>query len=206
MRDEGGDQRMAASPPDAGPVWVRLGGGTHPQKKSMATSPARRMAKRMERMVVMAIMPALCPLPVVEMALVGLAGERAGGEGAAAGIHQGHTPRRGSGGRDGGRCVRVCHHTVPPYGSQTRGTALPQFPQLLTGAQTTVAHHSAPWDHPTRPGPPHNPPRRLWGRTSTPAAVPALSVIGADQSVSATGTEPSRARNFTLRWEGRLVP
>lgn len=81
VRDEGGDQRMAASPSD-GSAWVGLGGGTHPQKKSMATSPARRMAKRMERMVVMAIMSALCPLPVVEMVLVGLAGDRAGGEGA----------------------------------------------------------------------------------------------------------------------------
>lgn len=157
VRDEGGDQRMAASPSDCS-AWVGLGGGTHPQKKSMATSPARRMAKRMERMVVMAIMPGLCPLPVAEMVLLGLAGERAGGEGAAAGIH----PRSGSGGRDGGRCVCVCHHTVPPYRSETRGTALPHFPQMLTGAKPTVAHHSAPWDHATRPGPPHIPPRRLW--------------------------------------------
>lgn len=37
------------------------------------------------------------------------------------------------------------------------------------------------------------------------AAVPSLSVIGIDQRVSALGTEPSRARNFTLRWEGRLL-
>lgn len=61
------------------------------------------------------------------------------------------------------------------------------------------------------PGPPHVPPTLCGcgmgarGRTSTPAAVPVLRVMGSDQRVCATGTEPFRERNFTLGWEGRLA-
>lgn len=158
VRDEGGDQGMAASPSDAAPacpaLWVGLGGGTHPQKTSMATSPARRMAKRMEKMVVMAIMPALCPLSVVEMLLGDLAGERAGGEGAGCrdkhpGVAQGVWMGDGV-----FVCANtMCHHTVPPYTSETRGRALPQFPQLLIG--TLTPNHSCLAFSPL--GPPHTP-------------------------------------------------
>lgn len=168
MRDEGGDQGVTASPSDAGPAcsapWVGLGVGTHFQKMSMATSPARRMAKRMERMVVMAIMLALCPLPVVEMVLGDLAVERAGGEGAGCRDAQ-PGAAQGVGMVTVGSCVPTQHAiTVPPYTSQTRGTALPQFPQLLTEALTP--NHCCSAFSPL--GPPHMPkstpypPRGLW--------------------------------------------
>lgn len=124
-------------------------------------------------MVVMAIMPALCPLRVVEMVLGDLAGERAGGEGAGwRDTHPGVAPGVRMG--DGvfvcaNRAITRCHRTrvrpaTEPYLS---------FPIYLQepSPQTTVAQHSAPWDHPTRPGPPHIPPRGLWagcgGRTSS---------------------------------------
>lgn len=151
-RDEGGDRGVAASPSDAGPAcpapWVGLAGGTHPQKKSMATSAARRMAKRMERMVVMAIMSALCPLPAVEMLLRGLAGGRAGGEGGRGG-RDAH-PRVAQGVRmsDG---VFVCANTMCHHHTGVRPTAEPCLSFPSCSSQTTAAHHSAPL------GPPHTP-------------------------------------------------
>lgn len=195
--------RCHPPPPAAGPA-----GGTHPQKTSMASSAARRMAKRMERMVVMATMPALCPLPV-EMLLAGSAGERAGGEGAGRrDTHPGVA--QGSGwvtacSRVPSQCaITRCHRT------RVRPAAEPylSFPSCSQepSPQITVAQHSAPWDHPTRPRPPHIPPDGSGlGVGAGWAPVPVLSMIGIDQFVSATGTESARARNFTLRWEGRLA-
>lgn len=127
-RDEGGGHAVPASLSAIGPPGQQssrlLGGGTHRQKTSMATKPASRMAKRMVRMEVRATMPALCPLPVTGMLLGGLARERVGGEGA------GRTPR-GSAGSLWARGQSWCHHTGPP---RNPSSALPQFPQLLTGA------------------------------------------------------------------------
>lgn len=79
MRDKGGGHGVLVSPVALVPCAqhpsqflgsaVGCRGGTHPQKTSMATRPASRMAKRMERMEVRAIMLALCPLPVAGVSL-----------------------------------------------------------------------------------------------------------------------------------------
>lgn len=238
MRDEGGGRGVPVSPSDTGPTSpapiVAPPGGTHPQKTSMATRPASRMAKRMERMEVRAIMPALCPLPVVGMLLNCRAGERAGGERGA------RVPRGSAGGPAGARCIRgrsqraiaackrgvqtqrampvckrnaqlqrantACRRTVPSYPGRTCNSTLPQFPWLL--ARCAPSRWCSACSPPrTTPHPPNT--RRLrddaTGRTSTPAAVPIFRVMGSDQAVSATGLESFKARNFTLGWEGRLA-
>lgn len=184
---------------------VGRGGGTHPLKTSMATRPASRMAKRMERMVVRAIMPALCPLPVAGMLLGCRAGERAGGEGApCAPPGQRGGPGRGTArswaiavrnGTTQARCTIIrCHHTPA-------GPAAAPCLSFPAGAQ-----HAAPRDHPAPlPSKPCSCRMGARGRRSTPAAIPVLREMGIDQVVSATGLEPSRARNFTLGWERSLA-